>query len=239
MKLSVVIPAYNEEERLSRTLPKILNFFESRDYSSEIIIANDGSRDKTAEIVQEFIAKHPQLRLVNLKKNQGKGGALRQGVLASKGEWVLFMDADLSTPLKEIDKFWPYSKDFFVIIGSRKMSGAEIVTRQSFLRENLGKVFTFLTNTLATGNLSDVTCGFKLFHGDLARTLFKLGIINDWSFDAEILFLAQKFGHRIKEVPVEWHNDPRTKVSMLKDGVNAFKGLLRIRTNDFKGLYSS
>lgn len=238
MKLSVVIPAYNEEERLKKTLPKILEFFRKKSYTKEIIIANDGSRDGTAELVKQLKKGSKLLKLVDCPNNQGKGAALRQGFAKTKGEWVLFMDADLSTPLKELDGFWQYTKDHTVVIGSRKMSGANVTKRQSFMRENLGKVFTFLTNTLATKNLSDVTCGFKLFQGDLGRDLFARGVLNDWSFDSEILFLAQKKGASIKEVPVKWQNDPRTKVNMLNDGINAFLGLLKIRLNDLMGKYN-
>lgn len=238
IKLSIVIPAYNEEERLKKTLPKILAFFRKQKYSKEIIIANDGSTDGTAELISKKKQNSKLLRLVNLNENQGKGGALRAGFAATKGDWVLFMDADLSTPLNELDEFWQYTEDYSVIIGSRKMSGANVTKRQSFIRENLGKVFTFLTNSLATGDLSDVTCGFKLFRGDVGRKIFQTGVINDWSYDAEILFLAKKYGYKIKEVPVKWQNDPRTKVNMLEDGINAFMGLLKIRLNDIQGKYA-
>ncbi len=237
LKLSVVIPAYNEEDRLKRTLPQILKFFKSKKYSKEILIVNDGSTDQTSDIVKQFAKKEKTLKLVDLKQNIGKGGALRQGILKSKGTWVLFMDADLSTPLKELDKFWQYTSQYPVVIGSRKMSGANVTKRQSFIRENLGKIFTLLTNLLATKGLSDVTCGFKLFKGQVARSIFKKGILNDWSFDAEILFLAQKYQHQIKEVPVKWQNDPRTKVNMLKDGLNSLKGLITIRINDLQNKY--
>lgn len=236
-KLSVVIPAYNESTRLKSTLPQIIEFFDSQKYSSEIIISNDGSTDQTTQTIKKFAKKHPQLKLVDLPDNLGKGGALRQGILATTGKWVLFMDADLSTPLAELDKFWDFTPDHDVIIGSRKMTGAQITKHQSFIRENLGKIFTLLTNLLATKNLSDITCGFKLFKGDVARRLFAQGLLDDWSFDAEILFLAQKHHHPIKEVPVKWQNDPRTKVSMFRDGINALWGLIKIRTNSLLGRY--
>lgn len=236
-KLSVVIPAYNEAERFKKTLPKIIKFFTSQKFTTEIIVADDGSTDNTAAVVQNHSKKTKSLKLVKLDKNLGKGGALRSGIAASKGDWVLFMDADLSTPMHELNNFWKHTKKFKIIIGSRKMVGANVTKHQSFLRENLGKVFTFLTNTLATKGLSDVTCGFKLFEGKAARKLFKKGVLNDWSFDAEILFLAQKYNYKIKESPVSWENDPRTKVNMLEDGVNALIGLLRIRLNDIAGKY--
>lgn len=238
-KLSVVIPAYNEAERLKKTLPEILDYFAKQRYKSEIIIANDGSSDSTAQLIKRKSKKHSDLILVDLAENQGKGGALRAGIAESKGSWVLFMDADLSTPLEELDKFWKFTKEHQVIIGSRKTKGSKVTKRQNLIRENLGKVFTWLTNVLATKNITDVTCGFKLFEGKVGRKLFATGVVDDWSFDAEILFLAQKFDHSIKEVPVAWQNDPRTKVNMIKDGLKALNGLVKIRWNDLSGQYKT
>jgi dolichyl-phosphate beta-glucosyltransferase len=237
IKLSIVIPAYNEADRFNRTLPQIINFFKSKKYSKEIIIVNDGSTDNTIAVVAKYQKQTQLIKLVNHKKNQGKGSALRTGIARSVGEWVLFMDADLSTPLKELDNFWPQAKDYPIIIGSRKMTGAKVTKHQSFLRENLGKIFTFLTNNIATRDLSDITCGFKMFKGLIARDLFSKSVLNDWSYDAEILFLAQKNHHQIKEVPVHWQDDPRTKVNMMVDGLKALKGLLQIRLNYFQGRY--
>lgn len=236
-KLSVIIPAYNETDRLKVTLPKILEFFRSKRFSKEIIIVNDGSSDNTVQAVKQLTGKTKLVRLISHSKNQGKGAAVRTGVLASTGIWVLFMDADLSTPLKELDNFWPFTKTYQVIIGSRKMTGAQITRHQSFVRENLGKIFTWLTNSLATKGLSDITCGFKLFKGDVARNIFSQSVLDDWSFDAEVLFIAQKQGQKIKEVPVLWRNDPRTKVNLGKDAINSLIGLARIRLNHGLGKY--
>jgi len=236
-KLSIVIPAYNEAQRLSKTLPQIIKFFQSQKYPKEIIIVDDGSTDNTQQVVRKIAKNSRLIRLVVHSTNQGKGAGVRTGVLASKGEYVLFMDADLSTPLTEITRFWPYTKQFPVIIGSRKTKGAKVTRHQDPIRENLGKIFTWLTNNLATHNITDVTCGFKLFKGSVARKLFKLSQLDDWSFDAEILFLAQKKAYQIKEIPVTWQNDPRTKVNILHDGINALLGLAKIRINSFSGFY--
>ena len=229
--LSVVIPAYNESQRLKRTLPQIHNFFSKQKFSKEIIIVDDGSTDSTSDVVSDFVNNKKNYHLLKQSVNKGKGAALKAGIAKSKGDWVLFMDADLSTPLTELNTFWTHTDKYPIVIGSRKMNGAKITRRQSFLRESLGKVFTFLTNTLTTKGLSDITCGFKLFKGNIARSLFKKSRLPDWSFDAEILFLAQTKKYLIKEVPVTWKNDPRTKVSMIKDGINALAGLLKIRVN--------
>jgi dolichyl-phosphate beta-glucosyltransferase len=235
--LSVVIPAYNESVRLKKTLPIIIEFFKKQKYSFELVIVDDGSKDKTVATVKSIVGHKPFLKLISLDHNQGKGAALRAGIMAAVGTYVLFMDADLSTPLTEIDKFWPVITKYPIVIGSRKMKGAVVTKHQNLLRENLGKVFTFLTNTLATKNVSDITCGFKLFQTNVAHKLFGKSVLNDWSFDAEILFLAQKHGFKIKEVPVSWQNDPRTKVNLTKDSINALTGLLKIRLNDMQGKY--
>ncbi len=237
-KLSVVIPAYNEADRLRLTLPQIVKHFRSKRYSKELIFVDDGSSDSTSAYIKKHAAKTNLIRLISHSKNRGKGAALRTGIIASKGKWVLFMDADLSTPLTELDRFWKYSHKYPVVIGSRKMAGAQVTRRQSFIRENLGKVFTFLTNHIATTGISDITCGFKLFQGKLARDLFTQSLLDDWSFDAEVLYLAQKYSQPIKQVPVAWQNDPRTKVNLLTDGVNSLAGLFRIRLHDLLGKYS-
>lgn len=235
--LSVVIPAYNEAERLSLTLPQIIKFFLSQKFTVEILVVNDGSSDSTAKVVKLFTRTTKLLKLIDCRVNQGKGGALRTGFAHSRGQWVLFMDADLSTPLNELNKFWKHGDNHPIIIGSRKTKGAKVSVRQSLIRENLGKVFTWLTNHIATKDISDVTCGFKLFRGDEGRRLFRTSVVNDWSFDAEILFLAQRRNLKIKEVPVAWQNDPRTKVNMLNDGVKALWGLIKIRLNHIQGKY--
>lgn len=235
--LSVVIPSYNEAVRLKKTLPEIIAFFKKQKFSSEIIIVDDGSTDQTKKVTKAISGRAANIKLISHTKNSGKGAAIKTGVLASVGDWVLFMDADLSTPLAELDNFWPHTKTNKIVIGSRKMEGANIKRHQSFLRENLGKIFTILTNSIATKGISDITCGFKLFKGSVARDLFKKSVLPDWSFDAEILYLAQKKKISIKEIPVVWKNDPRTKVNMLKDGTKALVGLLKIRYNDFQGKY--
>ncbi len=235
--LSVIIPAYNEADRLTKTLPEILKYFEGKSFTKEIIIVNDGSRDTTTRLIKKFQTKHPLLSLATHRKNHGKGAAVKTGMLKASGEWLLFMDADLSTPINQLEKFWPHTPKHQVIIGSRKMRGAKVKVRQNPLRENLGKIFTLLTNLLATKDLSDVTCGFKMYRGDIGHILFKNSRLTDWSFDAEILFLAQTFRYSIKEVPVEWHNDPRTKVNLLKDGLTSLKGLFQIRANHLRGYY--
>jgi len=235
--LSLVIPAYNEEKRIGSSLAQIIAYFQRNGYSYELIVVDDGSTDRTVEIVKELIAGIQNGRLL-CASHGGKGAAVRKGVLSTEGQYVFFTDADLSTPITELDKFLEqFNQGYEVVIGSRRTAGANIEVHQSWLRESMGKVFTWLTNVILTKNLSDVTCGFKGFSRPVAQEVFGRQQVNDWSFDAEVLFLAQKYGYSIKEVPVHWRNDPATKVNLLKDTVRSFLGLLKIRANDWRGKY--
>jgi dolichyl-phosphate beta-glucosyltransferase len=235
--LSLVIPAYNEEKRIGSSLAQIIAYFQRNGYSYELIVVDDGSTDRTVEIVKELIAGIQNGRLL-CARHGGKGAAVRKGVLSTEGQYVFFTDADLSTPITELDKFLEQLKQGYkVVIGSRKITGANVEVRQSWLRESMGKVFTWLTNVILAKDISDVTCGFKGFSRLIAQEVFRKQQLNDWSFDAEVLFLAQKYGYSIKEVPVRWRNDPATKVNLFKDTVRSFLGLLKIRANDWRGKY--
>jgi dolichyl-phosphate beta-glucosyltransferase len=235
--LSLVIPAYNEEKRIGSSLAQIIAYFQRNGYSYELIVVDDGSTDRTVEVVRELMAEEENARLL-YAKHSGKGSAVRKGILSAKGQYVFFTDADLSTPITELTKFLEQlNQGYKVVIGSRKIAGANVEVHQSWLRESMGKVFTWLTNVILTKNISDVTCGFKGFNRSVAQEVFSRQQINDWSFDAEILFLAQKYGYSIKEVPVRWRNDPATKVNLFEDTVRSFLGLLKIRAKDLRGKY--
>jgi dolichyl-phosphate beta-glucosyltransferase len=235
--LSLVIPVYNEEKRIGSSLSEIIAYFQRNGYSYELIVVDDGSTDRTVEIVKELIAGIQSGRLL-CARHGGKGAAVRKGVLNAKGQYVFFTDADLSTPIAELDKFLEQlNQGYKVVIGSRKMTGANVEVHQSWLRESMGKVFTWLTNVILTKNISDVTCGFKGFSHPVAQEVFSRQQVNNWSFDAEILFLVQQYGYLIKEIPVRWRNDPATRVNLLEDTVRSFLGLLKIRANDWRGKY--
>jgi glycosyltransferase involved in cell wall biosynthesis len=237
-RLSVVIPMYNEAHRLQRSLPRLAAYFRQRPYRVELVVVDDGSSDNTVEIVREILGTGDDVCVIESKPNRGKGHAVKVGMLAARGEVALFTDADLSTPPEEMEKFWPwFERGFDVVIGSRKMKGANIERHQPLWRESMGKVFTWLTNRIATRDISDITCGFKAFKRDTAQELFSRSIIDDWSFDAEVLFIAQQHGKRIKEVPVRWHDERGTKVRILRDATRAMLGLLKIRMNGLKGVY--
>lgn len=236
-EVSLVIPLYNEEKRVGRGVQNILNFLDQEEFSWELILVDDGSTDRTIAITQQLMRGRKNTRVLP-GRHLGKGGAIKRGVLASRGEWVIFLDIDLATPIQELTKFMRIRKNFDVIIGSRKMKGAQVEIHQSTFREFGGRVFTWLTNRIVTSGISDITCGFKLFRGTMARQLFSKLKLSGWSFDAEVLYLAQKAGARIKEVPVRWRDDPQTRVKLLRDTLESFFGLLKIRWYDLLGRYN-
>lgn len=237
--LSVIVPVYNEAARLTDSLPQLLAYLATHVPSYEVLIVDDGSDDDTSGVARRLAVDNERVRVLRDEVNYGKGYAVQQGMLAATGHLLLFTDADLSTPIDEVACLLAaFDEGYDVAIGSRKIAGADVQVHQHPLREWLGKGFTWLTNVLVTGNLSDITCGFKAFRQPVARDLFAVQRLYDWSFDAEILFLAQRRGYRIKEVPVRWRNDPRTKVNLLRDIVRSFFGLIRIRWNDWNGQYN-
>ena len=237
-EISIIVPVYNEENRVEKGIKGILDYLSLNKFSWELIIVDDGSTDRTVNIVNKLIGKLTNAYLLK-SKHLGKGGAIKSGVAKANGSWLVFLDVDLATPMSELEKFLPFKKNYQVIIGSRKMKGADVQIHQPKFREFSGKIFTFLTNILVTKDISDITCGFKMYKSDLAKIIFKQSILTDWSFDAEILFLAQKQKAKIKEVPVVWRDDPRTKVNLGKDAADAFLGLLKIRANNILGKYKA
>lgn len=240
-RLSIVIPVYNEEKRIGPTVEKLLAYLNTQTYSREIILVDDGSTDHGIELAVRLLKEGGEIcRALSYGENRGKGYALKEGMTKSYGEYVLFTDADLSTPIEELDQMWGwFEQGFEVVQGSRKMPGAAVERHQPWLRENMGKVFTALSNLIAEVKVSDVTCGFKAYRGDVARHLYGLQQLYDWSFDAEVIHIARKQGFRLKEVPVHWRDESGTKVHLLRDTVRSFQGLLRIRLNSWRGLYNA
>lgn len=227
--LSVIIPLYNEQTRLKK-LNKIYNFLNQQKLKYEVILINDGSTDNTLETLKKLSAGF-KFTLITYGKNRGKGFAVKTGMLAAKGQYLLFFDIDLSTPMQEFSKFSSCLKKNNIIIGSRKTKGSTLQKRQGLVRENLGKGFTFLSQVILNLDISDFTCGFKCFPQQAAKQIFSKQRIERWSFDSEILFLAKKLGYDIKEVPVEWSNDPRTKVRFPHDIIQSLLDLYKIRYN--------
>lgn len=237
--LSVIIPLYNEEKRLIKLL-EIYRYLNNQKFSWEIILINDGSNDRTKKIASRMIRYNSfkNIILISYKKNRGKGFAIKNGMLKAIGEHRLFIDIDLSTPLKEIKKILFFAKKFDIVIGSRKRKGAKVIKHQSRIREKLGKEFTRLSQKFLGIKVTDFTCGFKCFSANSAEKIFLMQKIERWGFDAEILFLAQKLNIPVKEIAIVWKNDSETKVRLPKDIVISFIDLFKIRYFAFRNLYS-
>ena len=238
--VSIVIPAYNEEERLGPTLERILAFTQSRDWNAEILVVNDGSRDRTPDIVSSYSKKYAAVRLLNNPGNRGKGYSVRNGVLNATGEFILFTDADMSSPIEEAPKLLQaLANGFDIAIGSRWARSELQTRRQSLARQFLGRVFNILLRVLLRLDFKDTQCGFKAFRREAARAVFPLQRIEGWGFDPEVLFLADRLGFRIAEIPVRWGHDTRTRINPVVDGSRMVSDMLLIRWNSISGKYGN
>jgi dolichyl-phosphate beta-glucosyltransferase len=242
--LSLVIPAYNEENRLPATLDRIFEYLATRKFSHEVIVVDDGSRDATREIVREYSRRHSALRLEsydegNKPLNRGKGYAVRRGVLAARGRDILFSDADLSTPIEEMEKLLPpiSGGEFAVAIASRGLPESDLAVHQPWYREYMGRAFNSFVRRVIETDIHDTQCGFKAFRGDAAKRIFSLAQIDGFGFDTEILFLARKLGYRVREVPVTWRHRDDSRVSPLVAPIQMLGELLQVRINDMRGAY--
>ena len=234
LHLSVVIPALNEEQRIENTIGKLTDYFGGQNYSYEIIVIDDGSTDSTKHKVKEMLRKSETIKLIENKKNKGKGYAVKRGVLEAKGKFMLFTDADLSTPIEELDRFLLWmNKGYDIVIGSRGLPESNIIIPQVWYRQDMGKIFNLLVRTLFSLPFRDTQCGFKLFKGNTARALFSKQRVTGFAFDVEILYLARRRNIQIKEVPVEWRNHPSSKVHLLGAPICMLKELITIRINAF------
>lgn len=238
--LSIVIPAYNEGERLGPTLDRVLSFIVEHPWESEIVVVNDGSVDDTADIVRNYAGKSGGIvRLVENPGNRGKGYSVRNGVLNSNGDLVLFTDADLSAPIEEAAKLitaLDHGAD--VAIGSRWARSELQTRRQSLTRQAMGRIFNGLLRVLLRLDFKDTQCGFKAFRRPAANALFPLQRIEGWGFDPEILFLARRMALRVAEVPVRWGHDTRTRINPIVDGTRMLGEIVRIRWFSLSGKYS-
>jgi dolichyl-phosphate beta-glucosyltransferase len=234
-EVSVVVPAFNESLRIGPTLDRIAEYFERGRVSIEILAVDDGSTDETAAVARAHGA-----RVISFERNRGKGAAVRAGVLASRGAAILFTDADLSTP---IEQFRPLQEKLLeggdVVIGSRAIAGSKLEVRQPWYRETMGKCFNWTLRKLLPLEFRDSQCGFKLFRAAPARRLFEAARIDGFAFDAEILFLAARFGYRVAEIPVPWFNSLPSRVDPLRHSLEMLRDLLRIRLFDLRGAYAS
>src|SRR6266851_3646350 len=239
LDLSIVIPSYNEESRLPKTLDCVFAYLRARPYRAEIIVVDDGSTDRTSEIVNACRQKYPGLRLVSNTGNRGKGFSVRHGMLEARGEIALFSDADLSTPIEEADKLLRALREqgYDAAIGSRAMDRSLIEVHQSVIREQAGIIFNRMVRWIMGIEFSDTQCGFKAFRLEQTRIIFEQQRVERFGFDPEILFLAARNGLRVAEVPVRWSHDSGTKVNVAADGIRMFLELLWIRWNAIQGRY--
>lgn len=216
MNVSIIVPVFNESKRLGKTLHAIDRYMQSKKHDYEIIVVDDGSDDKTSDLVREIQHTVYRLKLLPLPKHQGKGSAVKKGMLLAKGKARLFMDADGSTGIEEVEKLLPYlSGGLDVVVGSRLVAGAVKKTRQNLLREFLGWTFRRITHTLIQTHIVDTQNGFKVFSDTAAQKIFSNMQTREWAFDIEILVLAKKFNYTVKEVGIVWVNDGRSTMRFL------------------------
>jgi glycosyltransferase involved in cell wall biosynthesis len=241
LELSIVVPAFNEEHRLPKSLQSIRAYVNSRGLRAEVLVVDDGSTDSTARIVEHSRKEFPELRLISNGRNRGKGFSVRHGMLEAQGEIALFTDADLSAPIEEADKLlMALRKDSFDgAIGSRAMDRSLIEVHQSAFREQAGILFNGVVRRITGLSFEDTQCGFKAFRRERARAIFEQQRTTGFGFDPEILFLAQRKGLRIAEIPVRWAHHPATKVNLFGDSLWMLLDLLAIRWNDLMGRYSA
>lgn len=227
LELSVVIPAFNEESRIGETLRSVLDYLIQRSIDSEVIVVDDGSRDETVAVAERV--GDPRIRIVQLPENQGKGAALRSGVLVSSGDWVLVTDADLSTPIEDLEKLQRWTEDADLIFGSRAVEGSRIELHQPRHREWMGRTFNRILQLLGLTTLRDTQCGFKLLRGPVARELFRKLSVTRFAYDVELTWVAQRAGYRVVEVGVRWRDSPASRVRPLRDSMRMFWDVVKIR----------
>jgi dolichyl-phosphate beta-glucosyltransferase len=236
--LSIVIPAFNEAGRLPATLDRLVSFAESRPFVIEVLVVDNASTDSTKAVVMEYVSRYPVVKYLQ-ESIRGKGAAVRTGILAASGEYLVFCDADLAVPIEEVDKFFPPRlQDFDVAIGSREAEGARRYG-EPFYRHLMGRIFNLVVRAMLLPGLQDTQCGFKCFRRDVARDLFSANRIHGWSFDIEILYVARLRGYRIVEVSVPWYYGEQSKVSPLGDTWRMLNEILKIRENGRRGIYKS
>jgi dolichyl-phosphate beta-glucosyltransferase len=226
VQLSIVIPAYQEQERLGPSLEAITRYLQRRPEPSEILVVDDGSTDKTSDVAASF----EHVRVLRQPTNRGKGAAVRRGVAESRGQRVLMCDADLSTPIEEVEKLEELlGQGADLVLGSRGIAGSDVQVAQAWYRERLGRGFNLLLRLLGLGDFRDTQCGFKLFDGEVARSLFPVLVLDGFAFDVELLDLAKRRGLDIREVGVIWINSADSRVDPVRDSLRMLRDVVRLR----------
>ncbi len=229
-EISIVIPAYNEARTISSTLRAIADYFRTHEIAGEIIVVDDGSSDATAALARDTDSAGVPVEVLVNERNRGKGYSVRRGILAARGKYVGFADADMSTPIAELDKVRPaLAAGADVVIGSRALADSEIDEHQPWWRERAGKLFGCFMRCVLLPGIADSQCGFKFFSRAAAREISSRQKLSGWAFDVELLYLARRLGYEIVEIPVHWVNDPDSRVRMLRDGLKMCLDVLRIR----------
>lgn len=239
-RLSVVIPAFNEEIRILPTLERVFAFLESRKIDHEVLVVDDGSTDETAELVRRFSRDRPQLQLLNQPQNLGKGAAVKAGALEAKGEYILFSDADLSTDISEVDPFLESAeRGADIVIGSRVLPGSKIVGWNPWYRILSGRTFNRIIRIVALPGISDTQCGFKMFSRQAALEIFPLNRISGFGFDVELLFIGRHLGFTLEELPITWNNARNSKINLMRHTFPMLADVLAVRRNSWKGKYGA
>jgi glycosyltransferase involved in cell wall biosynthesis len=237
-EISIVVPAYNEGARIENALDRIFSCAEQKGWDAEVLVVDDGSTDDTASVVERWMVAYPRLHLIQNPGNRGKGYSVRNGLLQAAGEIVMFTDADLSAPMEEAERlFRAIHEGADVAIGSRWLDRARQTIHQPLYRQFFGRCFNWITRTVMGLPFKDTQCGFKAFRRSAAQVIFRLQTIERWGFDPEILFIAQKLGYEIREVPVTWGHDERSRLSYLRDGLKMLEEMAIIRSNSLAGRY--
>ena len=233
--LSIIIPAHNEAVRLPQTLASVRNYLASKDFNAEVIVVENASTDETAQIVRDWQAKMPNLRLIS-REQAGKGGAIKQGMLEARGAYRFMADADLSMPISELDKFISLGDRHHVAIASREAKGAKRIGEPEY-RHLIGRAFNLLVKLIVLPKVEDSQCGFKWFSAEAAQRIFPLQTMTGWSFDVEVLAIARELGYTITEVPILWYYQEGSRINVFKDSWRMFRDLWHIRRKRKQGMY--
>jgi len=235
--LSIVIPAYNEEKRIHKILDAIIEYEKMSKNTVETIVVLDGTPDNTFDATKKYQGKLGDLKIIDRKENKGKGYTVGEGFEKASGRYILFSDADNSTPVEQVDKLLKYAEDYQLVIGSRYIKGGKLAIPQSFIRKMGGRVINLFIRMLAVPGVRDTQCGFKLFQNKAGKEIFKQLTFDRWSFDIEVLAIARKKKFKIKQVGITWYDDPHSTVNPIKDGLKMIRDSWMVRKNLIAGRY--
>ena len=238
IKLSIVIPAYKEEARIHKSLDAIIKYEKEHDFAVEVLVVLDATPDNTFAAAEKYKDKLKNLKIIDRKENKGKGYTVKEGVLAAKGKFILFTDADNATPVEQVDKLLEHTDKYQIVIGSRYDKGGKLAVPQGIVRKIGGRVLNLIIQGLAVPGIIDTQCGFKLFEHSAGKKIFEKMTFDRFSFDIEVLAIGKKLGYKIKEVGITWFNDPHSTVSPIKDGLKMIRDAWRVNRNIARGVYN-